>query len=405
MRARLFAPTGHDHRVTTFELFFDLVFVFAFTQVTVHAVEEHTGRGLLESLALLALLWWQWSAYAWLGNQVRADDGAPRVGMTVALVAAFALALAMPGAWRDDGGPLPAPALVVGAYLVVRVVHLVLYALAAGDDTGLRRQVLVTALPVTAGVVALAIGARTGPAHRLWWWLGALGLDMLGTWATARGGSWRLPSASHWAERHGLVVILALGESVVAVGVGAADTPLSPALVGAAALGVLLSTLLWWLYFDQLAPASEHALARLTGPARVEVGRDAYTYLHFPVVAGVVLGAVGVEHAVGHAADAGPTGTFFAGALLGGPALYLAGHAAFVVRVHRTVAWPRLVAAAVLLAAVPVAGGLRPTAALGVPVAVLAALVAVEATRYADKRRLVRPGDRLGAGTSTRHAT
>lgn len=381
MRAPIL-PTRGDHRVTTFELFFDLVFVFAFTQVTVHAVEAHSVRGLLESLALLALLWWQWCAYAWLGNQARADRGAVRAGMSVAVIATFLLALAMPGAWSEGHEGLAAPVVIVLAYLVVRGVHLALYAIAAGQDAGLRHQVLVTLAPAATSAAALLVGALDRPEHRVWWWLAGLGLDMLGTWWTARGGSWRLPSPGHWAERHALVVILALGESVVAVGAGAGHTELTPAVLGAAALGLLVSVLLWRLYFDRVAPGCEHALLRLDETQRVEVGRDAYTYLHFPLVAGIVLAAVGVEHALATAAGHEPVGTVFAAALLGGPALVLAGQVALVARLHGRAAglaaWPRLAVALALVALVPAVAHLRGLVALAVPAAALAALVTLE---------------------------
>ena len=119
-------PTGEDDRTTTFELFFDLVYVFAATQVTGYMVHEHRGRGVVQGLLLLALLWWTWSAYAWLGNQARADAGVVRAGMTVAMAAMFAVALTVPEAWQDAPGGLDGPLVLVGAYLVVRCTHLTL---------------------------------------------------------------------------------------------------------------------------------------------------------------------------------------------------------------------------------------------------------------------------------------
>ena len=136
--------TGEDDRVTTFELFFDLVYVFAATQVTGYMAHEHSGYGVVQGLLVLALLWWTWSAYAWLGNQARVDEGVLRVGMAVAMAAIFVVALTIPEAWQDAPGGLDGPLVLVGAYLLVRCVHLALYGVAAAGDRGLRRQLAIT---------------------------------------------------------------------------------------------------------------------------------------------------------------------------------------------------------------------------------------------------------------------
>jgi low temperature requirement protein LtrA len=229
-------PTGEDHRVTTFELFFDLVYVFAATQVTGYMAHEHSGQGVVQGLLLLALLWWTWSAYAWLGNQARADEGLVRAGMAVAMAAIFVVDLTIPEAWQDAPGGLNGPLVLVGAYLLVRCVHLTLYAVAATGDPGLRRQLTITWGPLLASAALLIPGVLLGGWTQTLLFAGALLVDWVGVYLTSRQGNWRLRSPAHWTERHGGFIILAIGESVVAIGAGAAQQPISAPLLVAAVL-------------------------------------------------------------------------------------------------------------------------------------------------------------------------
>jgi low temperature requirement protein LtrA len=203
-------------------------------------------------------------------------------------------------------------------------------------------------------------------------------------------GNWRLRSAGHWTERHGLFIILAIGESVVAIGVGAAEQPISTPLLVAAILGVAAAVGLWWLYFDVASLAAEHRLAETHGPARVRLALEAYTYWHFPIFAGIVLAALGVEGVLAHAGDSKPLGAFYALPLFGGVALYLAGQLLFKRRMHNLSSLPRLVATGVLLAAMPAAAVLPPLVGLAGLVLIMAALIVVETTRYAQTRRDLR---------------
>jgi low temperature requirement protein LtrA len=383
-------PTGEDHRATTFELFFDLVYVFAATQVTGYMAHEHSGHGVLQGLLLLALLWGTWSAYAWLGNQARADEGLLRVGMAVAMAAIFVVALTIPEAWHDAPGGLNGPLVLVGAYLLVRGVHLTLYALAATGDRGLRRQLAITCGPLLAGAALLIPGALLGGWTQTLLFAAALLVDWGGIYLTSRHGNWRLHSVAHLTERHGLFIILAIGESVVAIGVGAAQKPISAPLLVAAILGVATAVGLWWLYFDVASLAAEHRLLEAHGQARVRLALEAYTFAHFPIVAGIVVAALGVEGVMAHADEAKPLGDFYAPALFGGVALYLAGHLLFKRRMHSALSLPRLMAMCVLLAALPAAVFLPPLVGLAGLVLILAALVIVETTRYAQTRRSLR---------------
>ncbi|MCK2212259.1 low temperature requirement protein A [Actinomadura sp. ATCC 31491] len=383
-------PTGENHRATTFELFFDLVFVFAATRVTALMAHEHSAHGLLQGLLLLALLWWTWEAYTWLGNQARADEGVVRAGMAVATAAVFVVALTVPEAWHDAPGGLSGPLVLVGAYLLVRVVHLAVYGVAAGEDQGLRRQLALSWATLLAGVPPLVAGALLGGWTQTLLFAAALGVDWAGTYLTSRRGNWRVHSAAHWCERHGLFVLLAIGESVAAIGVGAAGSAIGAPLLAAAVLGMAVALCLWWLYFDVVALAAEHRLVRTLGAIRVKMVVEAYTYGHFPIVAGIVVTALGVEGVLAHAGEGAALGGFYAPALYGGAALYLGGHVLFGARVHAVLSLPRLVAVAALLVGLPVAIMMPPLAGLAGLVLVLVALVAVETTRYAEQRRDLR---------------
>jgi low temperature requirement protein LtrA len=382
--------TSEDHRATPLELFFDLVYVFAVTQVTGYMAEHHSAHGVLQGLLLLTLLWWTWSGYTWLGNQARADEGLVRAGMVVAMAAMFVVALTIPEAWHDAPGGLNGPLVLVGAYLLVRCVHLTLYAVAAIGDPGLRHQVAITWLPTVAGAALLVAGALLGGWTQTLLFAGALLVEGVGVYLTSRHGSWRLRSVAHLTERHGLFIILAIGESVVAIGMGAAEQPISAPLLLAAILGVATAVSLWWLYFDMVSLAAEHRLLEARGQARVDLAVEAYTYGHFPIVAGIVLAALGMEGVLAHAGDREPLGAFYALPLFGGVALYLVGQLLFKRRMHNALSLPRLVAIGVLMAALPAAVVLPPLVGLAGLMLILAALIAVETTRYAQLRRNLR---------------
>lgn len=357
--------SDEGHRVTTFELFFDLVYVYAFTQVSRLMAETHSGLGVLQALIVLAFLWWTWTSYSWLANQSPADQGVLRVGMGVAMAAIFVATLAVPEAFEDLPGGLDGPLVLVVAYAVVRLVHTSLYLVAGAGDRALQRQVLLTqVVAMLPSLVLLVVGALVGPPAQTWIWLGALVWDVGLTLLTGWGGDWRLHSPAHWAERYGLVVILALGESVVAIGVGASRLPVGVPVIAGAVLCIALALVLWWVYFLRTADVAEHVLARLEGVPRAEYGTLAYTYLHYVLIAGVVVAALGVEEAMAEVGSSEAFGTFGAAALAGEVATYLVGTAVFLRSAGSR--WPvaRLVGAAVtvglvpLLAAVPALGAL-----------------------------------------------
>jgi low temperature requirement protein LtrA len=393
LRARVL-PSDAGHGVTTLELFFDLVFVFAITQVTAFMADDLGWRGILRGLVLMALLWWAWCSYAWLGNQAHADEGVVRAAVLFAMAALFVVALAIPEAWGDEAGGLSAPLVLAAALSAVRLLHLGVYAVAAAEDAGLRRQLLRTAVPVVAAAILLVVGAVLGGVLQTVLWATALVVDYGGIYLA--GSDWRLPSPRHFAERHGLIVIIALGESIIAVGVGIGDFPVTVPIVVAALLGLAVSLALWWAYFDVVAPVAERVLSSKEGEERVRLARDSYTYLHFPMIVGIIYLALGLKKVAQYVADTeehsllDPLKGTALWALYGGVALYLVAHLAFRLRNVGSINRPRAVAAAVLALAPLGAQFLPALAALGLLALLLGCLIAFEVVRYAEARAAVR---------------
>lgn len=369
-----------DERVTPLELFFDLVFVLALTQCTALMAATPTWEGLAQGLLVLGVLWWSWVGYAWLTSVVDPEEGAVRIAMFAAMAAFLVCALCVPEAFGTAG------LLFAGAYGVVRTAHIWLFTLASRDDAALRSSVIGLAVSTAVGVALLVVAAFTDGAVQGGLWALALALDAGGPFFFGAEG-WKL-APGHFAERHGLIVIIALGESIVAIGAGA-GLHLSVGIVTAAVLGVVVAAALWWIYFDVVAIVAERRLSSAeVGREQNEIARDSYSYLHFPMVAGIVLLAFGLKKTLGQVGD--PLKLVPATALLGGTALYLLAHVAFRLRNVRSLNRRRLVVAVLLLAFVPAAVHLPSLATLAILAAVLSLLIAYEALRYADSRERVR---------------
>ena len=378
--SRLGATLREGERVTPLELFFDLVFVLAITQCTALMAHHPTWSGLVQGLLVLGMLWWAWTGYSWLTSVLDPEEGAVRLVMFGAMAALLLVSLCVPEAF---GSLALVFALIYG---VVRAAHIALFVLASPDDDGLRHSVLGLAASTAVAVALLAAASLfDGLAQGALWAL-ALLLDMGGPYFFGAEG-WKLVP-EHFAERHGLIVIIALGESIVAIGVGAAHE-LSLGIGTAAVLGVALTAAMWWIYFDVVAIVSGRRLAEAE-PGRVqnEMARDSYSYLHLLMVAGIVLVALGLKTTIGHVDDHLHAVPAFA--LLGGIAAYLLGHVAFRYRHVHTINRQRLLLAIVLLILVPVATEVPALLALAVATALLWAMIAYETRNYGEGRRRVR---------------
>ncbi len=368
--------------MTPFEIFFDLVFVFAVTRAISFITHSLTFLTLTQGLILLLLLWWSWSAYAWVGNQARADRGLIQLGMIVAMAALLIAGLVMPDAW--GGGHSDAPVILAVSLAVVRVVYTGLYLYAAAGDRRLRAQVLLGAIPQSAAWIAFIVGALIGGAAQTVLWAAAVAIDFGGAWVTSRFSGYHLRSPAHFAERHGLVLIIALGESLVAVDEATRFSVEGWLVLAGGALGFAVAVCLYLLYFAQAADIAEEALARAPEARRSKIARDGYTFAHFPMIAGILYVAVGIEEVLVHITQGGsPTAGERLGwpavtALYCGAALYLAGRAAFLRLTAGPVPAAQLLAAAVALMLLPAARYLPALAALGLITVVVAGLVGYE---------------------------
>ncbi len=380
-----------EQRVTPLELFFDLVLVYAITQVTQLMSRDPTWRGGGRGMLVLAALWWAWTGYAWLTNTLEPEEGQVRAGMFGAMAAMLVVALAVPEAFGADA------ALFGVAYLIVRLLHLLLFAIAGRRDHDLLGAVLrFTPSATLAPVIILAAGFFDGGAQATLWVV-ALAVDYVGA-LIGSGQGWSV-SPAHFAERHGLIVIIALGESTVAIGVGAAGVSHTPGIISAAILGILAIAALWWAYFDVIAVLAQRQLSETSGAVRARLARDCYSYLHLPMIAGIVLFALGLKKTIEQVGE--PLATIPAVALCGGLSLYFLAHVALRVRlVHfirrATTERPgwigpgRLATAIGMLAAIPAALDLPALSALALVAALCCALIAWDVVHYRQHRIEVR---------------
>src|SRR6266536_3628920 len=369
-----------EQRVTSLELFFDLVFVFGFTQVTTVLSDDPTWSGLGHGLLILGALWWAWAAYAWLTNTVDPEGSAVWGAMLVAMAAMFVAALAVPDAFGRHG-------VVFGvAFLTVNVMHLTLYALAARGDRDLLAAILRNAPSALAGAALIIAAGFVHGALRPVLWLAALALGFFGPLVAGMSG-WRVQPA-HFVECHGLIVIIAIGESLIAIGLGARAAALGTGVIVAAVLGLVVTTSFWLAYFDFFQIRGRQMLADRSGVERTVLARDVYTYLHLPMVAGIILFAFAMKTTLAHVGD--ELGTIPALGICGGPALYLFAYVALRLRVSRTFGRGRLIGAVACALLVPAALAVPALVALTLVAAVWVALHAYEIIWWREARARTR---------------
>jgi low temperature requirement protein LtrA len=379
-RPHLTAVLREESRVTPLELFFDLVFVLALTQCTALMAADPTWHGVAQAMLVLGVMWWSWVGYAWLTSVVNPEEGSVRILVLAAMAAFLVVALCVPGAFDEEA------LLFACAYGIVRYAQVGLLLVAARDDPGMRRSSRGLAISTTIGVGLLVAASFLDGVPQGALWALALALDMGGPLFIDSSG-WRLEPA-HFAERHGLIVIIALGESIVAIGVGA-EGGVDTGTVVAAVLGIVVPGALWWLYFDVVALVAERRLSHAPpGKVQNEIARDSFSYLHFPMVAGIVLIALGLKKTLEHVDE--PLKLVPAAALLGGAAIYLLAHVAFRWRnVHRF-SYARLVTAGALVPLVAAATEIDALVTLAILGAALVGLIVYETYRFAELRDRLR---------------
>ncbi|MEM7339493.1 MAG: low temperature requirement protein A [Actinomycetota bacterium] len=277
------------------ELFFDLVFVFAFTRVVSLVIHDLTWNGVIEGAVILALLWWGWGNWTWTLNAVDIDVRQTRVAVLVAMLGVFLMGFAVPDAFEGSG------MWVAIGYLWVRLVAGVVMYKGTRDDE-MEHQSVLLYMPVSAvGPILMLIGAAIGGEAQLWIWLLGAAAEV-GSAAIAGRTDWRV-DAAHFAERHGLIMIIALGEAIIAVGVALGDVTLDLELAYLLGVGLAIVSAMWWAYFDRLQGSWEHALREANVHQTGSIARDVYSLGHYPMIVGIVFMAVALEEAFHHPED------------------------------------------------------------------------------------------------------
>jgi low temperature requirement protein LtrA len=335
-------PAERAERVSTLELFFDLVFVFTITQLTGVVSDDPTARGLLRVVLMLGVIFWMYGGYAWMTNAVATDRAARRLLLLAGMAGYLVLALAIPRAFSEGDVAFGV------AYLVIVGVHTGLYS-RTGEAPTVRALLRLAPLNVVSALLVLAAVLVEGTAAYLLW-VAAFALEWL-TPLLAGVGGFRIAPA-HFVERHGLVVIVALGESIVAIGIGAADLPVDLALATVAVLGLLVAACLWWAYFGGDDTRAEHALAAVAEHRRGWVAIQAFGYCHLGMLLGIITLAAGLKDVIGHAFD--PLDLAHALLLSGGVALFLVADTLFRRTLHIGPSTHRAAAAVLALATIPI---------------------------------------------------
>jgi low temperature requirement protein LtrA len=343
-----------DQRVTFVELFFDLVFVFCVTQI-VALLHGHVGaRAALGALLVFWLVWWAWTQFTWALNAANTDHPRVQLVTLIATGVAFFLAVGIPRALGEGAMAFALP------YAAVRTVGLLLYYWVASSNREQRRAVQVFGLLSLTGLVAVLLGATFGGAALYWCWAGAIVLDLVAAGVGGQQEGWNL-HPDHFAERHGLIVIIALGETLIVAAAGLSNAPPTSNAVATAISAVAVTGGLWWSYFHHPRGTFEHALAACRGNARSRMARDVFSILHFPMLCGIVATAVATEVALAHPDQ--PLGADVRGALGAGAVLFVGGTAVAIWRATGRVPVARILLSLATAAAV-MAFGAQPWVAM-----------------------------------------
>ncbi len=368
------AELEQERRTSSAELFWDLVFVFAITQVTALLSGDLTWRGFGRSMLVLALVWWAWSAFVWAANAQPENSPTMRATLLVGTVFILIVGLSVPHAFTTES------TLFACSYAVVRFLHLALYADASRKGNA-SWGAIVRGFGVTVlvGMALLIAGSFFNGAARTALWAGAVAIDYAGpAWLTrARLRGLQRVAVAHFAERYGTFIILCLGESIVAIGVGARNQPVDAELVAVVALGLVIAAELWWSYFSRFADVAQERLRTHDDP--VLVAADAYSYLHLVLVAGIIIFAVGVKDAVLGGGE--PLREPARLALCGGVAVYLLGEVAFRMRMVRVISYERVGVAALSMVLFAISGGLAAWVTAGLLAVLLGGLCVLEQLR------------------------
>ena len=383
-------PPGADGpRTSNLEIFYDLAFVFAVTQVSHLLLDDLSWRGAGRAMLVLLVVWWAWNYTTWVTNELDPESTVVRLVLIAVMLASLLMAVAIPGAFGDRA------LLFAGSYVAIQVGRhaFLTWGAAARGTLERERAGRILAWFAVAGVLWIA-GALVDDPARVVIWLCALAVDYSAPLVLYRipgrpkltHDSWDVETA-HFAERFQLFMIIALGETIVITGATTAARDIDAATITALSLAFLATAAMWWLYFSYVATIAQRRLE--LAPDRTRVARDGYTYLHVLLVAGIILAAVGDELVIAHPTE--HLSAAQAAAVVGGPALYLFAHVLFRLRMARSISRKRLTAAAACLAAGLLAGVLPAIAVAALLVAILVGLIVAELRSERRRRQRGEP--------------
>jgi low temperature requirement protein LtrA len=369
-------PVEEERRTSFLELFFDLVFVFSITQVTALILEDTSAAGFLRSALVLWLVWWAWGAFAWMTNAIDISSVGVRLAFLAGMAGSFFMALAVPDAYQDEGVWFAIP------YFAVRVLHVALYTYGLRTDPAHQAAIKKLAPWFLVAPAFVLVGGFLEGDARVALWATCVAIDIAGA-LNVSGAGFRV-SPGHFSERYALFVIIALGESIVAVGIGSREADRDALFAGTVVLAFAGVAALWWAYFEFVALGLERVLRHEPVERRGPLARDLFSFFHYPIVLGIIFLAVAGEEALAHPHDPLPgSGRVALGA---GAAVFLLGFVLIRYRALRLVAWERAFAAVAAVIAVAVLRDLSATAVLAVVLGLILAMLAVEAARLREIR-------------------
>jgi low temperature requirement protein LtrA len=364
------AAAEEERRTSYLELFFDLVFVFAITQVTTLVLGDLSATGFARGALVLALIWWAWSGFTWMTNAVDIASLVTRLLFLAGMAGAFLAALSVPGAYTDQS------AWFAVAYAAIRVLNLALYAWGLRDRPAQLRALLQLAPFFLAAPALVLVGGTLveGPWRTALWAL-SITIDLVGVLAAGTENEWRV-SPGHFAERYALIVIIALGESIVAIGVAVAALERDDVFVLSVVVAFVGVAALWSTYFGYVSSAAERALRKATESRRGPLARDVFTILHYPLVLGIIFFAVASKKVLTHPDE--PLSRAGRWALGLGLGLFLLGFVLMRLRVVRSVGWERVGGIAAIVVAIVVLRDADAVVTFAVCVGVLLVVLAIE---------------------------
>ena len=339
------------------ELFFDLVFVYAITRITSLTANHLDTKHVLQSLLIFWLIWWAWTQFTWALNAANTKIAEVRLIVLIATGVAFVMASSTDFAFAEGVMWFAIP------YVIIRIIGLALYIRVTTNLNGHRSAVIGFALLSITGLIAVLAGAMVDPSLRIIFWLGAILLDMLAGFIGGRAEGWSLQS-NHFGERHSLIIIIALGESLIVAATAVGGQERSQDLMLAGGLAVIVTCLLWWSYFSWISDYLEEKFSEKSGSDQAKTGRDAYSFMHFLIICGIVGIAVGFEKILHHPHDLLKVPVAFALGI--GYMLFIGFSITAVWRTSKMVLLPRLLILLISLFGIVLSVGHSPLIALGI---------------------------------------